>query len=169
MEFTTDAIFESLKTPLGVIDDPERRRQIESYIEAARTHVDRAVFDLLSRFAEEVDGQVRAHYEVSLAYRPGVLDLQVRPREAAESVEDAWSLAEGEIEKLTLRIPAELKEMAQEAAARAGLSANSWFVRMLARSVRSPEAPEPPPPPGGGRHGPGHAGRRISGWVGPDE
>ena len=173
-EFRTDSIFEALKGPLGVIDNPERRSQIEAYIEAARLALERAVFDLLSHFAEAVNGEVSAHYEVALSYRPGVLKLDVRRGEPAGSSEEAWSLSEGEIEKITLRIPSELKELATEAAIRAGLSANSWFVRVLARSLRSAEGPEPPPeaapaapsaPPG--RHG--HPGQRLSGWVGPNE
>ena len=172
-EFRTDSIFEALKGPLGVIDNPERRSQIEAYIEAARLSLERAVFDLLSHFAEAVNGEVSAHYEVALSYRPGVLNLDVRRREPAGSSEEAWSLSEGEIEKITLRIPSELKELATEAAIRAGLSANSWFVRVLARSLRSAEAAEPmPPAPAAppGMHGPGHHahGQRLSGWVGTE-
>ncbi len=175
-EFTTDSIFQALKTPLGVIDNPERRSQLEGYIEAARVSLERAVFDLLSQFSQAVNAEVSAHYEIALAYRPGVLDLEVRAREPAEPTEEVWSLAEGEVEKITLRLPAELKELATEAAAKAGLSVNSWFVRVLARALRSAEAPEPPPPPGRWPRGPhaGHArhggpGQKLTGWVGPEE
>ena len=82
-------------------------------------------------------------------------------------------MAEGEVEKITLRIPAELKDLATEAAAKAGLSVNSWFVRVLARALRSAETPEPPQPPR--RHWPHEPpqrpgrGQRLSGWVGPDQ
>ena len=34
-EFTTDSIFQALKSLLAVVDNDERRRQIEAYIEAA--------------------------------------------------------------------------------------------------------------------------------------
>ena len=93
MEFTTESIFEALKSPLGVIDNPERRSQIEAYVDAARLPLERAVFDLLSRFAGTVDGEVSAHYEITLSYRPGVLDLQVRAREPSEPAEETWTLA----------------------------------------------------------------------------
>ena len=150
-EFRTDEIFQTLKGLLRVIDNDEKRRQIESYIDAAQAPVERAVFDLLSHFAEAVDGQISGHYRVSLSYRPGVLDLEVRPSEPGEQQSDDWSsMPEGEVEKITLRIPSELKELATEAAARGGISVNSWFVRVLARAVRNSEASEPP-------HDDGHA------------
>ena len=175
MEFQTEPVFQSLKSLLAVVENAERRKQLEDYIDAARVALDRALFDVLSRFAEGVNDQVAAHYEVRLNYRPGVLDLDVRPREPSEAASEVWSLAEGEVEKITLRIPGELKELATEAAARAGLSVNSWFVRVLARALRGAEAPEPPSRPGRRWHdeppspGPGHTGQRLSGWVGPEE
>jgi hypothetical protein len=170
-EFTTDAIFEALKGHLGVIDNPERREQVERYIDSAQVLLERSVFDLLSRFAETVNGEVAAHYQVSLSYRPGVLDLDVRQTSPGEERAEVWSLAEGEVEKITLRIPAELKELATEAAAKAGLSVNAWFVRVLARALRSAEAPEPPDSMRRGPHRPGRPGRpgrRLTGWVGPE-
>jgi hypothetical protein len=170
-EFRTDEIFQTLKGILRVIDNEEKRRQIESYIDAAQAPVERAVFDLLSHFAEAVDGQVSGHYRVKLSYRPGVLDLEVRPSEPGERQAGDWSsMPEGEVEKITLRIPGELKELATEAAARAGLSVNAWYVRMVARAVRNAESPEPPRDEGSQRgrqerHG---SGQRLSGWVGPE-
>jgi hypothetical protein len=170
-EFRTDEIFSTLKSLLRVIDNEEKRRQIESYIDAAQVPVERAVFDLLSHFAEAVDGQVAGHYHVSLSYRPGVLDLDVRPSEPGETRGEDWSsMPEGEVEKITLRIPAELKELATEAASRAGLSVNSWFVRMLARAVRSSDVPDRDDRSRHERYhrrGPG-GGQRLSGWFGPE-
>ncbi len=169
-EFTTDDIFEALKTPLGVIDNPERQQQIKDYIEAARVNVERSVFDLLSEFAEAVNEQVSAHYEVTLNYKPGVLDLNVKRREVNEPDEEAWSMADGEVEKITIRVPAELKEMAAEAAKKASISANSWFVRQMARSVRVEDV-EPPEESRHKRHGRRRKGRggKLSGWVGPED
>ena len=165
MEFTTESIFEALKSPLAVVDSPERRTQLEDYVEAARLPLERSVFDLLSNFAEAVDSEVSSHYQVALSYRPGVLDLEVRASEPAEQPEETWSLAEGEVEKITLRIPAELKDLASEAAAKSGLSVNSWFVRVLARALRSAEEPEERHRRRGRRGG---RGRRLTGWVGPE-
>jgi len=173
-EFTTDSIFQALKSLLSVVDNDERRRQIEAYIEAARSPLERAVFDLLSNFADAVNGQIGTHYKINLSYRAGLLDVDVRATERGGAGEDiVWSLGEGDVEKITLRIPAELKELATEAAAKASLSANSWFLRVLARALRSADMPEPPDggPPGygrRGRHGRHGPGERLSGWVGPE-
>jgi predicted HicB family RNase H-like nuclease len=182
MEFRTEPVFESLKSLLGVVDNPERREQIEGYIDTARATVDRSIFDVLSQFAEGVNDRVAAHYEVALNYRPGVLDLDVRERAASEPVDESWSMAEGDVEKITLRIPTELKDLATEAAGKAGLSVNAWFVRMLARSLRNSSEATPEPDSGGrrrhrrrgghGEHwfgGAPAAGKRLSGWVGPEE
>lgn len=168
-EFTTESIFEALKSPLAVVDSPERRSQLEQYVDAARLPLDGSVFDLLSRFAEAVNAEVAAHYQVALGYRPGVLELEVRAREPSEPAGEVWSLAEGEVEKITLRIPAELKDLATEAAAKAGLSVNAWFVRVLARALRGAEAPEPAAEERPGRHErhPRHR-QRLTGWVGPE-
>lgn len=171
-EFTTESIYEALRSLLGIVDSPERRKQVEDYIEAARLPLDSSVSELLSRFVEAVNEDVSEHYEVTLAHRPGVLNLEVRKQQASEPHEETWSLAEGEVEKITLRIPAELKELATEAAAKAGLSVNSWFVRVLARALRSaddPPAAAPRDDERGRRRGRrGGSGQRLSGWVGPE-
>ena len=168
-EFTTDSIFESLKSLLTVVDNEERRKQIEAYIEAARSPLERAVFDLLSQFADSVNQQVGSHYTVTLSYRPGVLDAHVEPVEPAAGEETVWSFAEGgDTEKITLRVPAELKDLATEAAAKASLSANSWFLRVLARAVRNAESRDSEEHRHHGRHGRHSPGQRLSGWVGPE-
>ncbi len=169
-EFTTDSIFEALRSLLAVIDNEERRKQIEAYIDAARSPLERAVFDLLSQFAQSVNSQVSAHYKINLSYKPGLLDVEVAPVEPGARADETWSFAEGDVEKITLRIPAELKELATEAASKASLSANSWFLRMLARALRNAEVSESDEERHShhkrhGRHGPG---QRLSGWVGPE-
>lgn len=169
-EFTTDSIFEALRSLLAVIDNEERRKQIEAYIDAARSPLERAVFDLLSQFAQSVNSQVSAHYKINLSYKPGLLDVEVAAVEPGARADETWSFAEGDVEKITLRIPAELKELATEAASKASLSANSWFLRMLARALRNAEVSESDEERHShhkrhGRHGPG---QRLSGWVGPE-
>ncbi len=165
--FSTDSIFQALRQPLALVEDQERRQAYERYVEAARTSLERSVFDLLSALVQEVDTQVQEHYRIRLQYQPDGLELEVQPapREArADSGEEpAWS-AEGEVEKITIRIPAELKDLVAQAAARGGTSLNSWLIRTLARTLRDLEdtrpAPPPPPPPRPGR------GNRFSGWLG---
>jgi hypothetical protein len=109
---------------------------------------------------------VHDHYRIRLAYRPGGLALEVEEK-VGDGDEARWTSLEGDVEKITIRIPAELKDLATQAAQRAGTSANSWFVKALARALRSSE--QAPPRWG---HEPRHTGRsgsRFSGWVGGDD
>ena len=172
-ELRTEPVFDALKQPLGLMESDERRRQAEAYIEAARTPVERAVFDLMSQLVQAVDERVGEHYRIRLAYKPGGLALEIE--EKVQNGEEArWSTLEGDVEKITIRVPAELKDLATQAAARAGTSANSWFVKALARAIRSNASGPPPPPPwDDDRHrdrGRDRGrGSRFSGWVGGDD
>jgi len=172
-ELRTEPLFDALKQPLALIESDDRRRQIETYIEAARIPLERAVHDLMSQLATSVDEQVTAHYRVRLAYQPGGLSVEVDKKAPANGEEQPFSTAEGDVEKITIRIPAELKDLAQQAASRAGTSANTWFVKALARAVRNIEVQTAPPPPQRGwreeRRPPGGRGSRLSGWVGGDD
>jgi hypothetical protein len=171
-ELRTEALFDALKQPLALIDNDERRRQIETYVEAARIPLERAVNDLMSQMAQTIDEQVQDHYRIRLSYRQGGLALEVEEK-VGDGDEARWSTLEGDVEKITIRIPAELKDLATQAAQRAGTSANSWFVKALARSIRSSEPSSPPSWPHESRsdrserHG--RSSTRFTGWVGGDE
>ena len=187
IEFRTDAVFEALKSPLALVEDPEKRQAFERYVEAARSSLERAVFDLLSEMVSAVDARVSDRYHLRLSYRPGALSLDVDPvsQPAGASADDnvlEFGGGDGETEKITIRIPAELKDLATQAASAAGLSANSWFVRAMARSLRgmedaprpphaphpphTPHPPHPPEPPRGPRP---PQGKRLQGWYGGTE
>jgi hypothetical protein len=56
--------------------------------------------------------------------------------------------------RVTLRLPESVKARTEEAAARAGVSVNSWLVRAITRALDGP-------PPGG----PGRPGRRLVGYA----
>lgn len=147
MEFRTDAVFEALQQPLALVDDAERRQAFERYVEAARFPLERAVFDLLSTLVAAVDSAVQEHYRVRLTYRGGALELQTEPIPGGgetpspppEPPVTEWTFGDGEMEKITIRIPGELKDLVTQAASGAGLSANSWFVRALSRSLGGSE------------------------------
>jgi hypothetical protein len=166
----TEPIFDALKQPLALIESDERRRVIETYIDAVRTPLDRAVFDLMSQMASAIDEQVGQHYKVRLSYQPDGLLVEVDPKALTNGeAEQAYS-AEGDVEKITIRIPAELKDLAQQAASQAGTSANAWFVKALARAVKNIDVTTAPPPRGAWRDDKRHGrGARLSGWVGGDD
>jgi hypothetical protein len=167
----TEPVFEALKQPLGFIEGDERRRAIEGYIEAARLPVERAVYDLMAQLARAVDERVGNHYRIRLAYHPEGLALEVEEKVqgGAGGEEAGWATLEGDIEKITIRIPAELKDLATQAAQRAGTSANTWFIKAMARAVRNFEAQSAQPPPGNPRGGHRGHGGRFSGWVGGED
>lgn len=171
-DLRTEPVFDALKQPLALIESDDRRRAIETYVEAARTPLERAVFDLMSQMATAIEEKVGAHYHVRLGYQPGGLTVEVDEKAGGAGEEPRWSAstAEGDVEKITIRIPAELKDLAQQAASRAGTSANTWFVKALARAVRNIEVQTEPPPSREWREERRHGrGSRLSGWVGGDD
>jgi hypothetical protein len=171
IELRTEPVFDALKQPLALIESDERRRGIETYIETARTPLERAVYDLVCQAVTSIDEKVGAHYRVRLEYQPGGLRLEVDEKTGVNGEDAQWSTAEGDVEKITIRIPAELKDLAQQAASKAGTSANTWFIKALARAVRNIDVQTmPPPPPPRFREERRHGrGSRLSGWVGGDD
>jgi len=136
-EIDLKAVFEALERPLALVDSPERQSDIRRYIEAARVHLERSIFDLLSGAVQAVNesgGGVRSHLE----YQAGVLHHVVEPA-GEESGSDAEAeplfSIEGDVEKVTIRIPAELKDLISQAANLRGTSVNTWYVRELARTI----------------------------------
>lgn len=94
--------------------------------------------------------------------------------------------AEGDLARITLRLPEALKEAVERAAAAEGISVNAWLVRAIGAMVSSPSGyfpgppgplgppgpPGPPMPPGppnfpppGFAPGRGRAGRRLTGYA----
>jgi len=179
-ELDTAPLFEALRQPMALVESDERKAAIETYIEAARTPLERAIFDLTSQLVEGVSEQVKDHYRVRLNYRPGGLSVEVDERAGNGEEVQYTAMEGGDVEKITIRIPAELKDLAQQAASNAGTSANTWFVKALARAVKNIDVQTAPPPSWReqGRderraerresRGPGR-GARLSGWVGEDE
>ena len=172
-ELRTEPVFDALKQPLALIESDERRRAIETYIEAARVPLERAIHDLMSQMASSIEEQVTQHYRVRLNYQPGGLQVEVEPKVPTNGDEQqaAYSTAEGDVEKITIRIPAELKDLAQQAASQAGTSANTWFVKALARAVKNIDVTAATPPPSRGAWQEEKRGRgsRLTGWVGGDD
>ena len=169
-ELRTEPVFDALKQPLALVESDERRRAIETYIEAARVPLERAVHDLMSELAHAVEERIGEHYRLRLAYQPGGLTLEVDEKTQNNGEEAAFATLEGDVEKITIRIPAELKDLATQAAARAGTSANTWVVKAMARAVRNMEAQQQQQESRGEwRHERRGRGSRLSGWVGGED
>lgn len=89
------------------------------------------LLDLLSEAALEVNEQLPSgHVEVRLAgQEPSLVYVEAQGAEPAAVAEDGMNA------RITLRLPDWLKSAAEAAAARDGLSVNTWLVRELKRAL----------------------------------
>ena len=147
-----------LEQPLQLVPDPELRERLRIYVQAAKPQVERAAFDLLAQTVQVIN-DASPDQLASLIYADGTLNVQVQ--DVQEDDSDA-PFSEDSLERVTLRLPKGLKDLIDVAAARRGISANSWYVRSLSRAVARQlrEAEE-----GGEREG-GHGRRRRGGYRG---
>jgi hypothetical protein len=88
------------------------------------------ILDILSQAALELSGKLPSgHVEVRLAGQdPEFVFVE-------EEGSDDGGVGEELSARITLRIPDRLKTSVEQAAAREGISANTWLVRTIARSV----------------------------------
>lgn len=107
------------------------------------------ILDVLSQAALELSSKLPSgHVEVRLAGQDPEF-VFVEDEGAAEG-----GVGEELSARITLRLPEGLKQSVEQAAAREGVSVNTWLVRAMARSIDSRG-------PGGHPH---RAGRRMTGY-----
>jgi predicted HicB family RNase H-like nuclease len=106
------------------------------------------LLELLSEAALEVNSQLRAgHVEIRLVgQEPSLVYVEHEEAAPAPSAEDGLTA------RITLRLPDSLKVSVEGAAAKDGVSVNTWIVRALARGLTSAIS-------GGGR-----VGSRLTGY-----
>jgi len=126
-----DPLLAGLEQPLQLISDPQTREQLRAYISAAKPQVERAAFDLLSQ-AVNAFNDANPEQRARLEYASGSLYVSVEP---APTGEPETSFNDSDLEKVTLRLPKELKDLIDMAAGRHGISANNWYVRELSRTI----------------------------------
>jgi predicted DNA binding CopG/RHH family protein len=98
------------------------------------------LLDALSEAAVELNERLPSgHVEVRLAGQDPELVYFSDEREAPVAGDDAASTA-----RITLRLPEALKTMVEEAAAREGVSVNTWIVRALSHTSSGRPAPQVP-------------------------
>jgi hypothetical protein len=129
-------VFAALERPLALVDNPERRSDMQRFVEAARVHLERAIFDLLSEVTTAVN-EAGAGARARLEYQGGKLFLVVQPAVEEENggPQEPLFSVEGDMEKVTIRIPSELKDLISQAANLRGISVNNWYVRELGRTI----------------------------------
>jgi predicted HicB family RNase H-like nuclease len=121
-----------LEQPLQLINDPGRRRELEAYVSAARPQIERAAFDVLSQVVAAFNDASREQ-KTRLEYSDGRLHLSVSA--APEPAEPETAFDDSDLDKVTLRLPKELKRLIDNAAGFHGISANNWYVRELSRII----------------------------------
>jgi predicted DNA binding CopG/RHH family protein len=118
-------------TSVGSLGDEAVAQAAERLSDALKSSARLRLLDLLSDVTLEVSDQLPSgHVEIRLAGQEPSL-VYVEERESAEPAapEDGMSA------RISLRLPEALKAAIEAAAAREGLSANTWLVRELKRAV----------------------------------
>ncbi len=134
----------------------ETRRTAELLTSSLDPAVRLTILDALSAATADVTEalpgvtvEVRMHgREPRIAVDIRQPEPEPEPFPAPAPAEDADGTA-----RVTLRLPESVKARTEEAAAREGISVNSWLVRAVAQALDSP------------RPTPGRAGRRITGYA----
>ena len=125
-------LLRGLEQPLQLIDNPQRREDLQAYVSAARPQVERAAFDLLSAAIAAVNDGNR-ETQAKLEYDITGLHLVVEPLNEGPTPEASFN--DSDPERVTLRLPKELKDLIDSLASRHGMSANNWYVRELSRVI----------------------------------
>jgi len=134
---------------LGDAATAEAGERIAAALEGAlRTRL----LDLLGEAAVELDAQVPdGAVELRLAEGEPQLVYTARPGAATPPPETD---EDGAAARITLRLPERLKSQAEDAAARAGTSLNTWLVRAVSSAVGER-----------GEQRRGRPGGRLQGWA----
>jgi hypothetical protein len=144
----------------------ESRALAERLTAPLESSVRLALLSALSQAAEEITGQLA----------PGAVDVRLRGSDlgfavtappvpepapaAAPAAEPVPDVEEGETLRITLRLPEQLKSRVDEAAARLGVSVNTWLVRAVATAVEPRPRPSSDPRRGRRTHG-----DEFTGWA----
>jgi len=125
---------ESDLAAVAAVGDEQTAAAAERVLHAIRGSAGLRLLDALGEAALEISEQLPSgHVEVRLAGQDPALvyvgEEEGPPEPAA---------GDGLTVRITLRLPEALKSALEAAAAREGLSVNSWLVRALSRSVAGP-------------------------------
>ena len=119
---------------VAAVGDEQTAAAAERVLQAIRGSAGLRLLDVLGEAALEVSAQLPSgHVEVRLSGQDPALvyvaEQEAAPEPAAE---------DGLTARITLRLPEGLKASIEIAAAREGVSVNSWLVRALSRGIAGP-------------------------------
>lgn len=126
---------------VAAVGDEATARTAEALAAALEPAIGRRFQEALAEAALELSAALKeGRVEVRVAGRdPELVYVDDAPSGSVEA-DEAYSA------RITLRLPESLKSRLEAAAAAAGMSANTWLVQTLARTL------EPRPPVSGGRY-----------------
>ena len=137
MSFDLRRIAEAQKKALALVENAERRRILEQFVESSGPLVEAAARDALQELANEINAQLAPGARVRL--------VQEGSRVIPEIVSLGEDLGQGRtlvidsdaVSKVLVRMPSDVKSLAAEAAQKAGTSLNNWTVNILERALVS--------------------------------
>lgn len=165
MRIEVGPVIDAFDAALQLIQDEDERQRFQRVLEASSDSVRGAVHDIVSQVVGEVNEVADGAVRVALAYGADGLDLTVdvpTPEETSDD-DDVLHITfdDSEVERLTLRLPAELKELAARHADSSGVSLNTWLTRLVSHEAGRRERGERRR--GRRRRG---AGQSMKGWIG---
>ena len=125
---------ESDLAAVAAVGDEQTRAAAERVLQAIRGSAGLRLLDALGEAALELSGQLPSgHVEVRLVGQDPALVFVGEEEAPPEPAAD-----DGLTSRITLRLPEALKASIEAAAAREGISVNSWLVRALQRGAAGP-------------------------------
>jgi hypothetical protein len=121
-------------TAVAELGDDATAQAASRLVVSLQASIGLRLLDALSEAALELTDRLPSgHVEVRLAGQdPELVYVGDEPEAPATGAEEAYT------SRITLRLPEALKTMVEEAAAREGVSVNTWIVRALSRSSSAP-------------------------------
>ena len=133
MEIHVDAIRRDLVATASALGDESLADAFRRLVEAAEPALRLRLIDVLSEAAVSLNGQlVSGHVEVRLAGRDPELVYVGEPDVPEEPPAPGDDLSA----RITLRLPESVKGKAEDAAAAAGQSLNTWLVNVVRAATR---------------------------------
>ena len=172
MELTPfiEGLDERLAVAADAVGD-DGREVAERLVASLEAAVRLTLLDVLSAAADEITQEL-APGSVEVRLRAGQPELVVTPPPVDDPVDEPVDEPvdvtppppppegdEGEVARISLRLPEHLKAGVDQAASREHISANAWLVRSIEAALGAGPSRARPPQRGG------HVGRSFSGWV----
>ncbi|MBM4411609.1 MAG: toxin-antitoxin system HicB family antitoxin [Chloroflexi bacterium] len=130
-------ILEAFDDAIALVEDPEQRARLQRVLRAAAPAVESAATGIVRAMAAEVNEVAGGAVHAEVVHGADGPELRVEARSPMEPSSTAPDLEfdASEIERLTLRLPSELKEIAAIAAQQAGVSLNAWLTRVVSQEA----------------------------------